>query len=268
MRKVLNRILPADIRVISWSPVAADFDARFNARARTYRYYFLHDGLDVDAMRRASAYLVGTHDFRNLCQIDVSNRQSWVRTFHSASVEVAPGQLDGVLVATFCASSFLWHQIRFIMAILFHVGRRLEQPELVAALLRVDEVTAKPQFTMASDVPLVLQQCDFDDGALQWRGQDDDCNAFSLYSNLHSLYEDTMLRAAMLRDMVAATHQPHFEERRRSQALLSTRKYVPILERERQLPASVKIERLDQRKKREEAEAAAAAGAALHEGQD
>ncbi len=216
-------------------------------------------------MRRACAMLIGTHDFRNLCQIDVSNRQSWVRTFHSATVEAPPDQLDGVLVATFCASSFLWHQIRFIMAVLFHVGRRLEQPEVVAALLRVDEVTAKPQFNMASDVPLVLQQCDYDDGALQWRGHDDAATAFSLYFNLYTLYEEAMMRAAVLRDMVAAVQQPELEERRRAKVLMQSRTYIPLLERERAAPPEVKIERLDQRKRREEKEAAERAP---HEDQD
>lgn len=43
--RVLNKVLPDDVRVVAWSPVADDFDARFNARARTYRYYFLRDGM-------------------------------------------------------------------------------------------------------------------------------------------------------------------------------------------------------------------------------
>ncbi len=65
----LNKVLPEDIRIVAWSPVAADFDARFNALARTYKYYFLRDGLDVDKMRQAAKLLEGEHDFRNFCKV-------------------------------------------------------------------------------------------------------------------------------------------------------------------------------------------------------
>lgn len=65
----LNKVLPEDIRIVAWSPVAHDFDARFNAIARTYKYYFLHDGLNIEKMREAAKLLEGEHDFRNFCKV-------------------------------------------------------------------------------------------------------------------------------------------------------------------------------------------------------
>ena len=56
---LLNRQLPADIRVLSWRPAPQDFSARFSARWRQYKYFFWDDGrFDLDAMRDAAARLV------------------------------------------------------------------------------------------------------------------------------------------------------------------------------------------------------------------
>lgn len=46
--KRLNRSLPHDIIVRAWAPAPPSFDARFSALYRTYRYFFLPDGLNVD----------------------------------------------------------------------------------------------------------------------------------------------------------------------------------------------------------------------------
>ena len=79
----LNRYLPADIGVIAVEPAPERFHARLNARSKTYRYriwnseipnvlersylYPLPEPLDVAAMERAAADLVGTHAFRSFC---------------------------------------------------------------------------------------------------------------------------------------------------------------------------------------------------------
>lgn len=87
----LNRILPSTIQITGWSPVRADFSARFDCRYRHYKYFFTsgapavlrslsgnatvpgihHAGceLDVAAMRQAAARFLGEHDFRNLCKM-------------------------------------------------------------------------------------------------------------------------------------------------------------------------------------------------------
>lgn len=52
--KMLNRVLPQDIRVLDWSPVAEGFSARFDCQSRTYRYYFPRGSLDVALMADAA----------------------------------------------------------------------------------------------------------------------------------------------------------------------------------------------------------------------
>ena len=35
--KILNNLLPPEIRILGWAPVSEEFSARFSANARTYR---------------------------------------------------------------------------------------------------------------------------------------------------------------------------------------------------------------------------------------
>ena len=69
---VLNRLLPATIRIIAWSPVTPTFSARFACRYRHYKYFFSAESLDVQAMQEAAQRLVGEYDFRNFCKLDPS----------------------------------------------------------------------------------------------------------------------------------------------------------------------------------------------------
>lgn len=52
--KMLNRVLPPDIRALGWAPVPSGFSARFDCQYRTYRYYFPRGNLDVELMAEAA----------------------------------------------------------------------------------------------------------------------------------------------------------------------------------------------------------------------
>lgn len=49
--KMLNSLLPKDIRIIAWSPVKKDYSARFDCESRTYKYWFPRADLDVDVCK-------------------------------------------------------------------------------------------------------------------------------------------------------------------------------------------------------------------------
>ena len=70
---ILNRVLPPEIRVLAWCPVDPKFSARFSCTARTYKYFFPHGNLNLARMHEAASALIGEHDFRNLCKMDVGN---------------------------------------------------------------------------------------------------------------------------------------------------------------------------------------------------
>ncbi|KJZ80190.1 hypothetical protein HIM_00040 [Hirsutella minnesotensis 3608] len=114
--KLLNRILPSDIRILAWCPSPpADFSARFSCRERQYRYFFTQPAfspdpfhvqpragrsasgatvktgwLDIDAMRDAAKRFEGEHDFRNFCKVDGAKQiTNFMRVvFESDIVEV------------------------------------------------------------------------------------------------------------------------------------------------------------------------------------
>lgn len=201
--KILNRLLPKDIRVLAWCPSPPPgFSARFSCTERQYRYFFTQPAfnptftgagsektppagwLDIDAMREAARKFIGRHDFRNFCKVDGSKQlTNFERVMYDADVvEVqdasstlpylselgvggAPGgPLPKVYAFKVRGSAFLWHQIRHMVAVLFLVGQGLEPPSIVSELLDVERNPRKPNYEMAHEVPLVLWDCVFPEG--------------------------------------------------------------------------------------------------------
>ncbi|KAJ1625466.1 tRNA pseudouridine synthase, partial [Pavlovales sp. CCMP2436] len=165
----LNAVLPSQIRVLRWAPVDERFSARFSAKHRVYRYFFLKGTLDLELMRQAASAFVGTHDFRNFCKADVEHVLSFERTLHSFGVSPVAGHFaqDAECCAdprlqlcafTIKGRAFLWHQVRCMVAVLFLVGQGFESPEVVAKLLDIEAEPCKPQYALASDMPLVLHE--------------------------------------------------------------------------------------------------------------
>ncbi|OLN91956.1 tRNA pseudouridine(38/39) synthase [Colletotrichum chlorophyti] len=207
--KVLNRLLPDDIRVLAWCPSPPPgFSARFSCEERQYRYFFtqpaftpttavgaggLREGyLDIEAMNAAAQRFVGEHDFRNFCKVDGSKQiTNFRRRMHEASVEEVEdagsalpylgagaaegGRLPKVYSFNIRGTAFLWHQIRHMVTILFLVGQRLEKPEIITELLDVEKTPRKPNYDLAHETPLVLWNCVFpgDEGSRSSTEADD-----------------------------------------------------------------------------------------------
>ena len=68
----INRVLPADIKILGHAEVPVSFDARFSCIFREYNYFFFAETLDVHLMAESAKKLVGIHDFRNFCKKDDS----------------------------------------------------------------------------------------------------------------------------------------------------------------------------------------------------
>ncbi|MEW5315549.1 MAG: hypothetical protein WDW38_006970 [Sanguina aurantia] len=162
--RMLNRALPATIRVLGWAPVTVEFNARFSARFREYKYFIVQDGsLDLSLMREAASLLIGSHDYRNFCKADVTAVRSFERTIIQFDIdEVAVGTPGANICAlTVKGSAFLWHQVRCMAAVLLMVGRGQEQPAICTTLLDITLVNAKPQYNLASEDPLLLHAAGF-----------------------------------------------------------------------------------------------------------
>ncbi|KAH0544041.1 tRNA pseudouridine(38/39) synthase [Cotesia glomerata] len=166
--KILNRILPKDIRCTAWAPVADDYSARFDCKTRTYRYYFPRGNLDIEAMNKAAGYLVGLHDFRNVCKMDVANGVvTFERTIIDAKI-VENNESHKQSGYDMCqliieSKAFLWHQIRCIMGIMLLVGQKKEEPDIFNYLFDIEKCPRKPQYNLAHELPLNLFYCHYDD---------------------------------------------------------------------------------------------------------
>ncbi|XP_063167015.1 tRNA pseudouridine(38/39) synthase [Candoia aspera] len=171
---ILNQVLPPDIRVLAWAPVDPSFSARFSCLKRTYRYFFPRADLDVALMNAAAQRFVGTHDFRNLCKMDVANGvTNFQRTILTAEVKLADQEgkvedLNPFQMYEFevTGQAFLYHQVRCMMAILFLIGQRMEKPQIIDELFDIETNPRKPQYSMAVEFPLVLYDCEFEN--IQW----------------------------------------------------------------------------------------------------
>ena len=146
LQRALNAQLPPDVRVLSIAEVDAGFHARFSARSKTYQYrirntpvsdpfdrgfaWYLPETLDLAAMERGAAALVGTHDFVAF-QSAGSETNGTMRTI-SRSVWC---DTQGILAYEITGEGFLRHMVRAIVGTLVEVGRGWREPESVAALL-------------------------------------------------------------------------------------------------------------------------------------
>ncbi len=157
----VNSNLPDDICVLWARSVSEDFHARYSATARAYRYVILNrslrsalwrhrcwwvrQSLDVDAMRRAASYLLGTHDF-SAFRAAACQAKSPVRTIRSLSVI----QTRQTITVKCEANAFLHHMVRNIVGSLVHVGRGEEPAAWIRDVLaardrRVSGMTAPAQ---------------------------------------------------------------------------------------------------------------------------
>lgn len=148
-RLALNAHLPEDVKVLSVSPAAADFEAQYSCRYRRYLYRLrpvrgaprgmaldrrrvlsLHWHPDVRAMQEAAELLLGTHDFASFATRET---RSTTRTVLLSELREEHGELRYHVVA----DGFLRNMIRTAVGTLLWVGRGKlapgDIPELLAA---------------------------------------------------------------------------------------------------------------------------------------
>jgi tRNA pseudouridine38-40 synthase len=147
--RALNAVLPPEVRVLAAQEVEARFHARFSATGKVYEYrmvtgplmspflykYAWHVGqpLDVDAMREASALLVGEHDFAAF-QGRRATVSSTTRRVRSIVWEPGDGY-DVPLVMRIEGDGFLRHMVRNIVGTVVDIGAGRWQPGHVADIL-------------------------------------------------------------------------------------------------------------------------------------
>ncbi len=129
----LNALLPDDISVRKAEAVNDQFHARFSAKRKEYRYmiyrgrhpdvfkryyaYHVPYDLDMEKVKEASRYLVGTHDFTSFCATKTEVKDK-VRTVH----ELEWSDTGDGLQMRIVGSGFLYNMVRIIAGTLLDVG--------------------------------------------------------------------------------------------------------------------------------------------------
>jgi tRNA pseudouridine38-40 synthase len=157
VRDAVNQHLrPAPVALLAVEPAAPDFDARFSARRRVYRYrivnrrtplvldrgraWWVPVPLDAAAMQAAADNLVGHHDFTTFRSVHCQAR-SPEKTLDALEVTRSGDEI----AVTARARSFLHRQVRIMVGTLKRVGEGKWRPVDVArALARRDRAAGGP----------------------------------------------------------------------------------------------------------------------------
>ncbi len=161
VKRSLNAITHEDISVRGVRQVADGFSARFDAKAREYRYFLavgttpvvlMRDfcwqvpgsasGLDVAAMERASRCLIGEQDFKSFCRAASAEGKPTCRNLLEVSFSTEMVMGEELLVIKVVGSSFLHSMVRTIVGTLVDVGRGRRSEEWVAQALAARERSA------------------------------------------------------------------------------------------------------------------------------
>ena len=130
--RALNARLPFDIRVRSCTEAPEGFNARFDAKSRTYRYMFIRrptalwrnyyyavtGRFDTKAMRRSLGDLLGGRDFTSFASSEDDLPTKRCMMMRAELVEEPP-----LVVLSLTADHFLHHMVRSIAGTLLEIGR-------------------------------------------------------------------------------------------------------------------------------------------------
>lgn len=133
MLNYLYEFLPEDIVVKSLKDTSERFHARYNVKSKTYVYtinnskfrdvfnrryvYHLEDRLNLEAMRKASEFLIGTHDFKSFTNLKSKNK-STIKTIHYIKIS----ENHNIIEIEVNGNSFLFNMVRIIAGTLIEVG--------------------------------------------------------------------------------------------------------------------------------------------------
>ena len=141
----LRRYLPEDIGIYSCKEVSPRFHARLNAKEKTYLYRIWNstepcvfqrkfvtvvaEPLDIPAMERAAAFLMGEHDFSAFGG-NPKMKKSTVRELRSIEIRREGCELR----LRFTGDGFLYNMVRILTGTLIEVGRGQRAPESIPTL--------------------------------------------------------------------------------------------------------------------------------------
>ena len=125
----INLQLPPDLWCSAYAVVPEQFHPRYDAKSRTYRYFFSEVPKKTGEMEKASRYFLGIHDFSHFARVKDKNPLRNI-----LAIRVA--EEDGFVFLEVTAESFLWHQVRCMATALLRVGNGEAEPGSIALSLQ------------------------------------------------------------------------------------------------------------------------------------
>lgn len=132
-REAINHKLPDDIVILKSEEVDEDFHSRYNARGKTYSYsilnrdvhsaigrnylYHIKRKLDIEAMKEACKYFIGTYDF-SAFKSSGSSVKTTIRTIYELYIE----ENNNIIKIYVTGDGFLYNMVRIIVGTLIMVG--------------------------------------------------------------------------------------------------------------------------------------------------
>lgn len=129
----INGYLPEDISVLDCEEMPDDFHARFSCVGKTYLYRIhnseskdpfstdmaLHyrQSIDIELMKKAAEFFVGTHDFGSFCA-DCSKKLDTIRTIYQFQIEINENDIK-ILVK---GNGFLYNMVRILVGTLLDIN--------------------------------------------------------------------------------------------------------------------------------------------------
>ena len=148
MSKYLHEFLPEDISVISLRDVSDRFHSRLNAISNTYVYtidnnrfanvfikkyaYHVEGQLNIEKMKEASKYFIGTHDFKGFSGVKDKSKKSTVRTINYINIT----EKDNIIKIEYNGNGFLINMVRILSGTLINVGKGQIEPEDIKKMLQ------------------------------------------------------------------------------------------------------------------------------------
>lgn len=130
----LNDLLPKDIFIKKVEEVDQNFQARFSAKRKTYKYIVCVGGergainnsliayypykVDIEKMREVAKLLIGKHNFKGFCSSDAS-----VTNFEREIYDLKINKKNRIYTFLVCGNGFLYNMVRIIVGTLLDVGR-------------------------------------------------------------------------------------------------------------------------------------------------
>lgn len=144
LKKIVNKKVYPNIYVKSVEYVNESFHSRVSSIKKEYRYFvslnefspfkaqylhYFHNHIEIDKIKEAMKYIVGTHDFKSFSKNHVI--KNTVRTIELFELNINENVLEFRIVGT----GFMYNMVRIIVALMLKVGEGKFAPEYIKSVI-------------------------------------------------------------------------------------------------------------------------------------